>query len=135
MGNGRHSSTYGGNPLACAAASVVLDTILGEELVGRSRQMGDLIGERLNAVAAAPVVGDIRGCGSFWGVEFVHGRRAAEPAPAIAAAVRARLVQAGVLTVNGGVHSNMVRLLPALNIDLDLLERALDEFVEAVRSE
>jgi 4-aminobutyrate aminotransferase-like enzyme len=128
-----HSSTFGGNPLACAAALAVLDAIEAEDLVGRASQIGEIINEDLGGIADVEIVGSCRGRGAFWGVEFVTHKATGRPNPAAAAALRQKLWEAGVLTVGGGIHGNMVRLLPALTIEFDQLRHALRVFTDIVR--
>ena len=70
--------------------------------------------------------------GAFWGVEFVSDKATRSPAPKVAAEIRTKLWEAGLLTVNGGVHGNMIRLLPALTIEADLLQQALTTFTNIV---
>jgi len=128
-----HSSTFGGNPLACAAAAAVLDVFEAEDLVGRSSRLGTLIGEHLAEVRGLEIVGDIRGRGAFWGVEFVADKATRRPNPAAAVAVRGKLWEAGLLTLGGGPHGNMVRMLPALTIELGQLHQALRVFTDIVK--
>ena len=128
-----HSSTFGGNPLACAAGLAVLDTIASEDIVGRSQEIERIIQDHLRPLANLSSVGDIRGLGALWGVEFVLDRATREPAPPTVAEIRQDLREAGILTVNGGVHGNMIRVLPALTIDFDLLHQALTTFTSIVR--
>jgi 4-aminobutyrate aminotransferase-like enzyme len=128
-----HSSTFGGNPLACAAASAVLDVFEAEGLVARSSWLGSLVGEHLAEIADLGIVGDIRGRGAFWGVELVADKGTHRPNPAAAVAVRKKLWEAGILTLGGGLHSNVVRLLPALTIGLEELHHALHVFTDIVK--
>ncbi len=131
-GTDAHSSTFGGNPLACAAALAVLDTIVNDDIVDRSQEIGGAIQEHLRSLGNLPNVGDVRGMGAFWGVEFVSDKATSSPAPEVAAEIRTKLWEAGLLTVNGGVHGNMIRLLPALTIEADLLQQALTTFTNIV---
>ena len=72
--------TYSGHPLACAAGCANLDVLEEEGLVERARRMGEVLGNRLRALADRhPIVGDVRGKGLFWGVELVKDRATREP--------------------------------------------------------
>ena len=131
-GEDDHSSTFGGNPLGCAAGAAVLDALREEKLVGRAETLGRRIGRSLGELAGLPMVGDIRGRGLFWGIEFVSDKASKTPAPEAAAAIRRKLWEQGVLTVNGGLHRSMVRILPPLTIGEELLDAALDKVAAAV---
>lgn len=77
--------TYSAHPLACAIADRVLAIMEREKLVERAAAMGEKLGARLREVLGAePMVGEIRGCGLFWGVELVQDRKTREPFPALA---------------------------------------------------
>lgn len=74
-----HSFTFSGNPMACAGAEAVLDYILDNGLIERSRTMGEIFLERMQLLKKYPVVGDIRGTGLLLGVEFVKDVKTKEP--------------------------------------------------------
>ena len=120
--------TFGGNPLACAAACVVLDAVSDEEFLSRARHLGDLLRNRLDAIAAARhFVGQERGLGPMRALEFKE-----QTADRARATVDAAF-DAGLLLLSCGLYGNVIRLLPPLTIadeELDeglrLLEEALD---------
>jgi 4-aminobutyrate aminotransferase len=120
--------TFGGNPLACAAACVVLDAVSDEEFLARARHLGDLLRNRLDAIAAARhFVGQERGLGPMRALEFTE--QTADRAKATVDAA----FDAGLLLLSCGLYGNVIRLLPPLTItdeELDeglrLLEEALD---------
>ncbi len=124
--------TYGGNPVACAAALAAFDVYAEEGLVERACVLGDTIGATLRAVQDRyPQVGDVRGRGAMMALELVTDD-GTTPDPAAAAAVSARCHAAGVLTLTCGTYGNVIRLLPALVITDDQLAEGLDVLVGAL---
>ena len=126
--------TYGGNPVAAAAALAVLDKIEREGLLERSRSLGETIMARFRAFADRyPVVGDVRGRGAMCAIELVTDRATKEPlgADAMNAIVR-RCLENGVIVLTAGTYGNVVRLLPPLTIDDSLLEDGLSVLDEAI---
>ena len=130
--SGGLGGTYGGNPLACAAALGAMETMARDDLPGRARVLGELMTSRLCALAAEhPQIGDVRGRGAMVAVELVHpGTR--EPDAAEAARISAACHAAGVVTLTCGTFSNVLRLLPPLVMGEDLLTEALDVLADAV---
>ena len=125
--------TYAGNPVACAAALGALQTIEEQDLVGRAERIGERVLPRLRALAAeVPAVGDVRGRGAMLAVEFVEPG-GTTPAPSIAAAVARYCHERGVLVLVCGTYGNVIRLLPPLVIDFELLNDGLGVLTEAVR--
>jgi 4-aminobutyrate aminotransferase/(S)-3-amino-2-methylpropionate transaminase len=126
--------TYGGNPVACAAALATIATIEEDGLVARAAELGDLITTRLRAVQEQqPVIGEVRGRGAMVAVELVRPGTT-EPAPAAAAAVARRCHEQGVVVLTCGTYGNVLRLLPPFVIGDDLLADALDVLTEALLS-
>ncbi len=118
--------TYGGNPLACAAALAVLDTIEADRLLARARAIGDLLTSRLLRLRAAdPRIGDVRGRGAMIAVELVQPGTTI-PAAALTRAVAAEAHRHGVIVLTCGTDGNVLRLLPPLAISEALLVEALD---------
>lgn len=126
--------TFGGNPVACAAALATLDQMDALDLAGRARAIGETISKRLQVLATElAIVGDVRGRGAMMAVEFVEpGGRV--PNPAATGAVVASMLRAGVIVLRCGTYGNVIRLLPPLVISDDLLSEALTVFEDAVRS-
>ena len=117
--------TFGGNPLACAAALAAIDTIESEGLLERARDIGAVMLGRLGALAASsPAVGDARGRGAMVAVELV-GPDGITPDKAAAARVLAACHAQGVLVLSAGTYGNVVRLLPPLVIPDYLLDEGL----------
>ncbi|RPA12721.1 4-aminobutyrate--2-oxoglutarate transaminase [Gordonia sp. OPL2] len=126
--------TYGGNPVACAAALATLDTMRELDLRGRARAIGDVALGRLRALAAeVDVIGDVRGRGAMIAIELVRPGTA-EPDPDLTKKVAARCLAEGVIILTCGTHGNVIRLLPPLVIDDDLLADGLDVLETAIRA-
>ncbi|PQM54290.1 MULTISPECIES: 4-aminobutyrate--2-oxoglutarate transaminase [Mycolicibacter] len=118
--------TFGGNPVACAAALGALAAVEADDLVGRARQMERLIFERLGRLQADDDrIGDVRGRGAMIAVELVQPDTNA-PDPALTAALAAACHRAGVIVLTCGTFGNVVRLLPPLTISDALLSEGLD---------
>ena len=110
-------STFGGNPVACAAGLAVLDVLETEHLQARALTVGSFLKSDLLALQQEfPLIGDVRGSGLFIGVELVLDRTSREPAPAQAAYVVNRLRECGILTGTDGPHHNVIKLRPPLII-------------------
>ncbi|MGX5358027.1 4-aminobutyrate--2-oxoglutarate transaminase [Kocuria sp. KH4] len=113
--------TYGGNPVACAAALGALETIEEWDLIARARRIEEIIREELTPVAEETgIVGEIRGRGGMMALEFVlPGGK--EPDADAAKAIAAECMAQGVIILTCGTFGNIVRLLPPLVIGEDLL--------------
>jgi 4-aminobutyrate aminotransferase-like enzyme len=108
-------STFGGNPVACAAGLAVLDVLEGEKLQGHALRVGAHLIEGLRKLQAAhALIGDVRGSGLFLGIDFVLDRETREPAPLQAAYVVNRLRDCGILAGTDGPHHNVIKLRPPL---------------------
>ncbi len=126
--------TYGGSPLACAAALEAVRLIRSPEFLAHARRIGEVMrGELLALQAACPLVGDVRGLGPMLLIELVTDREAKTPAPAHALAVIRRAVAGGVVLIRAGLYSNCVRFMPPLSITQDELREGLAVVAEAVR--
>jgi len=123
--------TYGGNPIACAAALGALETMEKDDLPGRARRIGEIMLPRLRALAAAsPAIGDVRGRGAMLAVELVKPG-GIEPDAAAAAKVATACHQAGLLVLTCGTFGNVLRLLPPMVIGEPLLDEGLSVLEEA----
>lgn len=121
---GAHGSTFGGNPVACAAALATLEVIAEEGLVGRARQLGERAMKELGALVGRGTVVDVRGAGLMIGVETPDGDAAAK--------AQERCLADSLVVLNCGPRSHVLRLVPPLNISdadfdlgLEILVRAL----------
>jgi len=132
-------STFGGNPVSCAAGLAVLDVLRDDGLPQRALQTGGGLLAGLRGLASRhPLVGDVRGSGLFLGVELVRDRSTLEPATEEAAYVVNRLRDRGILTGTDGPHDNVLKLRPPLVFspeDADLLVETLDDVLgeDAIR--
>ncbi|WDZ83460.1 4-aminobutyrate--2-oxoglutarate transaminase [Micromonospora cathayae] len=132
VGAGGLGGTYGGNPVACAAALAAIDTMVAEDLCGRARQVERLFRPRLEALRSRyDTIGEIRGRGAMLAVELVAGADDPTPNPALTAAVNARCHRAGLVTLTCGSYGNVFRFLPPLAAPDALLAEGLDIFAEA----
>ena len=125
-----HSSgvggTFGGNPVACAAALATIDTIEADGLLERARQIERLMKDRLFALQAADDrIGDVRGRGAMIAVEFVKPDNA-EPDAKLTNALANAAIATGVIVLTAGTFGNVVRFLPPLTISDDLLSEGLE---------
>jgi len=123
--------TYGGNPVACAAALGAIEAMQRHDLAARAREVGSILEKRLVQLQQEfPVIGDVRGRGAMMAVELVSddGRT---PDAARAAAVNRACHQAGVVTLTCGTWGNVFRFLPPLSISDALLDDALNVLGEA----
>src|SRR4051794_8128440 len=119
--------TFGGNPVACAAAVAVLDTIATPEFRDRATTLGEKIDAGLQAIASrVPTVGDTRGLGPMRALELVRDRETKAPAPELVQAAIGAARQQGLLLLGCGLHGNVIRLLPALTISDEDLARGLE---------
>lgn len=133
-GRGAHGTTYGGNPVACAAGVAVLETIRDEALVDKARSRGaELAGGLRELMAEHPAIGDVRGRGLMIGVEFVRDRDTREPDGTMADAVTARAAEAGLLLLSCGLHHQVIRWIPPLDVSVPEIEEALHLFERALR--
>jgi 4-aminobutyrate aminotransferase len=121
---GAHASTFGGNPVACAAALVTIE-LLQQELVAHAARMGAYLMERMRQWPARfPIVGDVRGLGLMLGIELVRDQMTKEKAPAMRDRVVELAFQRGLLILGAG--DNTIRLCPPLIISKDQCDFALD---------
>jgi 4-aminobutyrate aminotransferase/(S)-3-amino-2-methylpropionate transaminase len=127
--------TYSGNPLACAAALVALDTIARPAFLARAREVGARLRARLEKIQAEhpELVGDVRGLGPMLAIELVEDPHTRVPSPEATAAVNAATLRRGVITIRAGLYSNCVRFLPPLEIRDAQLDEAMDAVADAVR--
>ncbi len=122
--------TYGGNPVACAAALGAIETMRADDLCSRARQIEALFLPRLQALAGKyEAIGDIRGRGAMLAIEMVKAGK--EPDPALTAAVNRFCHKQGVVTLTAGTFGNVLRFLPPLASTDELLTEGLDLLEQA----
>lgn len=122
---GAHGTTFGGNPVSCAAASATIDTIERDGLLDNARRVGEAAMERLAAMKARHgCIGDVRGLGLMIGIEFVKDGRS--PDRGLVERIIKESERKGLLLVECGTEKNVVRLMPPLIVTEEQLHRALD---------
>jgi 4-aminobutyrate aminotransferase/(S)-3-amino-2-methylpropionate transaminase len=126
--------TYGGNPIACAAALGAIETMEAENLVARANHIGQILGDSLRAMQAKySVIGEVRGRGAMQAIELVEpGTK--KPNTAAMNAIVKYCQSKGVLVLTAGTYSNVVRFLPPIVITDELLKDALSVLDEALAS-
>jgi 4-aminobutyrate aminotransferase len=130
---GSHASTFGGNPLSCAAATAVINVIKEEKLIENATRQGNHIMKRLGELKEkSEIVGDVRGKGLMIGMEIVESKENKKPAPKKAAEIMMRSWRRGVAVITCGVST--IRIAPPLNITSELVDPALD-IIEDVTKE
>jgi len=132
-GRGAHGSTYGGNPVACAAALAVLETIRDEGLVANAAARGAELTAGLGAIAAEDErIGDVRGPGLMVGVEFVLDRSSRRPDPGLPDRLMAACADAGLLVLTCGAQHETVRWIPPLDVSAAEIAEAVEIFGETL---
>jgi 4-aminobutyrate aminotransferase/(S)-3-amino-2-methylpropionate transaminase len=130
--SGGLGGTYGGNPVACAAALGAIATIEQQDLPAAARRIESIVLPVLKELAARiPAIGDVRGRGAMLAIEIVQPG-GITPDPAETARINAACHAAGVVTLTCGTYGNVLRLLPPLVIGEDLLRDGLSVLAEAV---
>ncbi|MGH2789630.1 MAG: 4-aminobutyrate--2-oxoglutarate transaminase [Actinomycetota bacterium] len=125
--------TYGGNPVACAAALAVLAELSETDMLDRAKRQGQIIRDRLDPlVDTLDIVGEVRGLGPMVALELVTDKKTKEPAKLATAAILKRCHTNGVLILKAGTYDNVVRLLAPLVIGEEDLHKGLDVLVEAL---
>ena len=126
--------TYGGNPIACAAALAAIETIEEENLVDRAAHIGRILFETLNALKVQyPIIGDVRGRGAMVAIELVKpGGK--DPNPEAMAKIIKYCQSKGVLILTAGTYGNVIRFLPPLVITDELLNYGLSVLAEGFAS-
>ena len=130
-------TTYGGNPVACAAANAVLDIIEEEQLCERSNRIGEQMKGRLTKIKAAgdtTPIGEIRGLGAMVAFDLVKTAGGNDPDPEKAKKLTSKALENGLILLSCGIYGNTIRLLAPLTIPdnhlaegLDILEKSLGE--------
>ena len=124
--------TYGGNPIACAAALAAIDVFENDGMLERAADIEAILKARLTQLQSAdPRVGDVRGHGAMIAAEFVDPATG-EPDAALTAAVAKACIAQGVIVLTCGTYGNVIRFLPPLSITDDLLHEGLDVVAAAL---
>jgi len=130
--SGKHSNTFGGNPIACAASLATIDVIEDEDLVARSAKVGAHLAKRLDDMMDRyEFIGDRRGIGLMQATEFVTDKRSKQPDPKRRDAITKDAYEHGLIVLPCGESS--LRYIPPLNIPMDLLDAGLDVLEDCMR--
>lgn len=129
---GSHASTFGGNPLSCAAANAVIDVIRDEKLLENATKQGVYIMKKLEDFKEqSKIVGDVRGKGLMIGIEIVEDKETKKPAPKKVNEIIMRSWKRGVCVISCGVST--IRIAPPLIIDRELIDSALDIILDVTK--
>lgn len=130
---GDHYSTYGGNPVMCAAALATIEYVIENRLWENARKMGNLLMKRLKEMGQRyTLVGEARGKGLMIGVEIVKDKSTKEPGVREAKMIRKLCADRGLILGLGGWHLNVLRIQPPMTIDESHVEEALAIFDKAL---
>jgi 4-aminobutyrate aminotransferase len=134
-GVGAHGTTFGGNPVSCAAGIAVLETIARQGLVANAAARGEEMLAGLRGLMAQDErIGDVRGRGLMVGVEMVKDRATRDPDTATGEALVQACAEQGLLVLNCGMHHNVVRFLPPIDATAEEMARGVELFGAALRS-
>jgi len=130
-GPGSLGGTFGGNPVICAAALKAVDEI--EKALPKVKKLEALIRKRLRETQESrDRIGEVRGIGAMWALEFVKDRRTKEPDVDLARATQLAGLKNGLMLLTAGFYNNCIRLLPPMNIPLPLMDKALDLLEDSI---
>ncbi|HSF83925.1 MAG TPA: aspartate aminotransferase family protein [Anaerolineales bacterium] len=123
---GAHGTTYGGNPIACAAALAVLEVIREENLLENCRLMGARLMEGFRRLQGVyPQIGEVRGLGLMVAMELIHPGTDKAPDGSTAFKVLNQALERGLLGYMAGLHGQVIRLIPPLNVTAEQVDEAL----------
>ncbi len=126
-------STFGGNPVACAAALAAIETIESLDLVQRAGQIGQMMTETLSALAGKyAFIGDCRVRGAMVGIDLVQAENRSEPAPELFSRIQKGCYERGLVILKAGLFGHVIRFLPPLTIEFDVLEEGLAIFSDVL---
>lgn len=128
--------TYGGSPVACAAALAVLEVIEEENLLQRSLQIGEIFNQRLSQLQTQypDLLLEVRNQGAMIAIELVENGSAEEPNTALTQAIIANAAQHGLVLLACGFYGNVIRFLPPLTISDEVVEEGLNSFTKLFES-
>lgn len=131
---GDHFSTFGGNPVSCAAALANINALIDEKIPEKARELGEYTIKRLREMAEKhEVIGEVRGKGLMIGVELVKDRVQKTPDPETANRTRDEMREKGVLIGVGGIKKCTLRLQPCLTITREQMDKVLETLEETFK--
>ncbi len=134
-GVGAHGTTFGGNPVSCAAGIAVMRTIEEQGLVANAAERGAELQAALTALMAEDDrIGDVRGRGLMVGVELVKDRATRDPDTETCEALIGACADQGLLILNCGTHHNVIRFLPPVDVTAEEIARGVELFRAGLRS-
>ncbi|MEY3068720.1 MAG: 4-aminobutyrate--2-oxoglutarate transaminase, partial [Pseudomonadota bacterium] len=128
--------TYGGNPVACAAALGVLEVIDSENILARSTQLGETLAAYVGNLAKEPAlgIGEIRHLGAMFAFELIKPGTENTPDDVAAKALTAKAAELGLILLSCGVYANSIRVLVPITIEDAVLAEALAILEKALRA-
>jgi 4-aminobutyrate aminotransferase/(S)-3-amino-2-methylpropionate transaminase len=127
--------TYGGNPLACAAAIAVIDAMEAERIPAQAQRTGDRVKARFRQWAEQfPCIGDVRGLGAMIAMEIVADRESRTPDKAMTARILAAALERGLILLSSGTFSNTIRVLAPLTASDAIIDEGLDVMGAAIEA-
>ena len=127
--------TYGGNPLACAAAIAVIDAMEAERIPARAQRTGDRVKARFQQWAEQfACIGDVRGLGAMVGMELVTDRESRTPDKALAGRLAAAALERGLVLLTSGTFGNTIRVLAPLTAEDAIIDEGLDVMAAALEA-
>jgi len=130
---GAHGTTFGGNPVSCAAAVATIEIIEKEGLLAKAIRTGGHTMTRLRSIQErCPAIGDVRGLGLMIGIEFVTA--SGEPDTVGLNKVMRYCLEKGLVLLDCGVDKNIIRLAPPLVVKTEEIDMGLDIFDEALKA-
>lgn len=132
---GEIGGTFGGNPVACAAALAVIDKLQRERLPARAAGVGVKIKQKLEQLQEEySVIGDVRGLGAMIAVELVKDRKTKEPAKELTGLLISECCKRGLIVLGAGIYGNVLRFLAPLVVNDDELQQALEILEKAFKA-
>ena len=126
--------TYSGNPIACAAAMVALESLASPAFLARAQAVGERMRGHLTRLQARfpETIGDLRGLGPMLAIELVKDAKGREPVPELTNAINAETLKRGLITIRAGLYGNCLRFLPPLNISDEQIDEGMTVLGEAI---
>ena len=134
VATGSIGGTYGGNPVACAAAVKVIDVMLRDDIPGRAARLGEKMKKRLLEMQERyDIIGDVRGLGMMLAIELVKDRKTKEPAAEETKKIIKMAREKGVLLLKAGLYANVLRFHPPITISEEQLDKGMDVVEECIK--